>query len=223
MKRPVFTRQVSTLTRSSCGAVPNGCGPTTAMCRRRSGYRRRVGDHQHLRCRLRPVGTHELRRCFGERNRDEVRRIADTGTFGRRYVNPSGARPGMGGTPLTRWTRSERRHADAQHQRQPSGELVDELVSRVSVMTISLDSFTQRSTTRFDASLDSQLIDKGIDAVKKHPRGEGPSLRIRASSRPTLGRCSPRRRHARTDDDLLPADSRRWTRRHPPRQHELPS
>ena len=129
-------------------------------------------------------GTHELRRRFGERNRDEVRRIADAlGRSGARYVNLSG------GEPLVS------RHIfdamdtlldhDVTLMLNTNGsrvaELVDELVSRVSVMTISLDSLhpEEHDKVRRKPGL-SQLIDKGIDAVKKHPRGEGLSLRVRS-------------------------------------------
>ena len=129
-------------------------------------------------------GTHELRRRFGERTREELIRIADAlARSGARYINLSGGEP-----LVARHIFDAMDHLLANNVRlmlntngSRVAELADELVDRVSVMTISYDHIdpSEHDRIRRKAGL-SKLIEQGIDAIKAHPRGEKVSLRIRS-------------------------------------------
>jgi MoaA/NifB/PqqE/SkfB family radical SAM enzyme len=129
-------------------------------------------------------GTHALRKRFGERTRDEVIRIAAAlARSGARYVNVSGGEPLMAKHVFTAMDRLREDNVRLTLNTNGSrvAELVDELVGRISVITISLDSIdaAEHDRIRRKEGL-TALIHRGIDAIRAHPQGDSVSVRLRS-------------------------------------------
>ncbi|MDP6942584.1 MAG: radical SAM protein, partial [Myxococcota bacterium] len=129
-------------------------------------------------------GTHPLRKRFGERTRDEILRIADALVrAGLSHVNISGGEPLVAKHIFVAMDRLLEGGVKLLLNSNGScvAELADELVDRVSVLTISLDSMTPEVHDRIRRKEGlTALIFKGIDTLAAHPRGDRVSVRVRS-------------------------------------------